>query len=126
MFRINRLFNHRIVFVLIIIIIIGIYSFTYLNDFKIKNNNIIEDFNNNDNKYNDYSKDEENAYILAQKNTANIMFLKKEFDEVQQLKEKIRKLTTDVNKNTQGLTTIIEEQSKAANQIQENANKEFN
>jgi hypothetical protein len=117
--------HHEITFICIASTICILFLFIYINN---NHKSYIENLENKENpnaKYEDYSKQEQTSYMLAQKNSANITFLKEEYDEVQKLKDKLEKIQQDVNRNSQGLTSIIEQQQKYANSVDNASNEEM-
>ena len=117
--------NSEFFFICIAILVSILFVVIYLKNKDLKNVEGLENQENPNAKYEDYSKQEQTAYMLAQKNSANITFLKEEYDEIQKLKEKIENIQQDVNRNSQGLTSIIEQQQKYSQSVDNASNEEM-
>ena len=64
--------------------------------------------------YQPYTKQEKTAYMLAQKNAANIAALKEEVDKVSGLKTIIMDISGNVAQNSENITGIVKAQQTIA------------
>ena len=97
---------------MLLIILIVIFSLLILQNCWYRSTNLIENLNNKEDeeKYKPYTsleKDPQNGPLfLALKNAANIQALHKEFDNVNNLKEKIQNNSEKIDANTKSLVTV--------------------
>ena len=77
----------------------------------------VEGLTNNEGQtsYQPYSKDD--VYILAQKNAANIEFLKEKYDSIQNLEDMIFDLSRNVTLNTANIAEIAKQIANASQQL---------
>lgn len=77
----------------------------------------VEGLTNNDNtqSYQSYPKDD--VFILAQKNAANIEFLKGKYDSIQNLEDMIFDLSRNVALNTANIAEIAKQIANASQQL---------
>jgi hypothetical protein len=79
----------------------------------------VEGLTNNDgsqtNTFQSYPKDD--VFILAQKNAANIEFLKQKYDSITNLENQIIDLSRNVALNTANITEIAKQMANASQQL---------
>lgn len=101
---------------LLIAIMLYIIIANYLPNISIFRVNV-EGLTNNEGQtsYQPYSKDD--VYILAQKNAANIEFLKEKYDSIQNLEDMIFDLSRNVTLNTANIAEIAKQIANASQQL---------
>lgn len=101
---------------LLIVIMIYLIIANYLPNISTFRVNV-EGLTNNDNtqSYQSYPKDD--VFILAQKNAANIEFLKGKYDSIQNLEDMIFDLSRNVALNTANIAEIAKQIANASQQL---------
>ena len=102
---------------LLIVIMIYLIVANYLPNISIFRVNVEGLTNNNDQNqsYQSYPKDD--VFILAQKNAANIEFLKGKYDNIQNLEDMIFDLSRNVALNTANIAEIAKQIANASQQL---------
>ena len=103
--------NAKTLSIFILFVLFGVFIFIsvkyIINNYKlktnanrIKNNSVIESFDNNS-KYSNYNGLEKDPLYLSIKNAANISYLKGQIDELYKMREDIRELNVQEKQNAQ-------------------------
>ena len=103
--------NAKTLSIFILFVLFGVFIFVsvkyIINNYKlktnanrIKNNSVIESFDNNS-KYSNYNRLEKDPLYLSIKNAANISYLKGQIDELYKMREDIRELNVQEKQNAQ-------------------------
>jgi hypothetical protein len=101
----------------------------------ICNNQLIEGMENNDSDsskdgnnatYNDYDKENKNAYYLALKNASNISYLKNEMDGFREIKKNVEQLSLNVKENSSNLTEIVKQISQVSTSLSQPSSSSTN
>lgn len=95
-------------------LILCIFSYFFNMKEGLNNMNPSEDENNNQENYNTYQN---NAYMLAEKNSANIQYLKEQLDGINKIQSELKQLKSAVDLNTYNINQITTLAAKHATSL---------
>ena len=97
----------------IIILCLIVFLLVIINKCSVKIKEGLDD-NNKTSEYQEYGQ---NSVILAEKNAANIEYIKEQLDKFRTIEEEIFKMKTEVKENTFNIQQIAEVAEKEANNL---------